>query len=450
MYKCSECGAEYEVKPEYCDCGNDTFEEIAPAPSVQTINKDEKFIVNTPQKKLEREIPKFSPKPAPKQQSYNYEKIKNFFDPISTILFLCCIGFAIYITLIGYDFNKPVETVEKEQVQEAATPQNIPSVDAFWDNTPVSPKVVPVKRVEAAQESRIAQVVEQVFKPQKVQTPPPAKPQVTQPKASSVQAKPKSSQKTVQTKPASATSVTTGAKSVDKKTASKVQTQNQNKAATQVSSQSTQKAASSAQKTSSQSSATQNSHGIDLAKIVSNNKNYSNNTQYPTTSNTASVAKSSSTSQTQKTQPASSSAVQSSQTKSSSPTVTTQTSKPAAQTQSSKPVVAKTEPKPVDPAVLKQELANYKISLRNTIGKKIDFARVVGDGECALSFSLDSSGRLLNRKFTKQSSNVTLNDAVFSAVNSTTRYNPPPAGYKNETLNLNIRFYNGNFSISLN
>ena len=25
MYKCTECGMEYEVKPDYCDCGNDEF-----------------------------------------------------------------------------------------------------------------------------------------------------------------------------------------------------------------------------------------------------------------------------------------------------------------------------------------------------------------------------------------------------------------------------------------
>ena len=28
MYKCNECGAEYKIKPEYCDCGNDEFTEI--------------------------------------------------------------------------------------------------------------------------------------------------------------------------------------------------------------------------------------------------------------------------------------------------------------------------------------------------------------------------------------------------------------------------------------
>ena len=31
MFKCKECGNEYDIKPDYCDCGNDTFEEIAAA-----------------------------------------------------------------------------------------------------------------------------------------------------------------------------------------------------------------------------------------------------------------------------------------------------------------------------------------------------------------------------------------------------------------------------------
>ena len=67
-----------------------------------------------------------------------------------------------------------------------------------------------------------------------------------------------------------------------------------------------------------------------------------------------------------------------------------------------------------------------------------------------MSFKLTSSGKLTSRAFTKQSSNITLNDAVFAAMNSTTSYNPPPEGYKGETLTLKIRFYNGNFEITLN
>ena len=28
MFRCKECGSEFDIKPDYCDCGNDTFEEI--------------------------------------------------------------------------------------------------------------------------------------------------------------------------------------------------------------------------------------------------------------------------------------------------------------------------------------------------------------------------------------------------------------------------------------
>lgn len=39
MYKCSECGAEYETKPKYCDCGNDIFYEIGK--EIDDVNLDD-------------------------------------------------------------------------------------------------------------------------------------------------------------------------------------------------------------------------------------------------------------------------------------------------------------------------------------------------------------------------------------------------------------------------
>jgi TonB family protein len=87
--------------------------------------------------------------------------------------------------------------------------------------------------------------------------------------------------------------------------------------------------------------------------------------------------------------------------------------------------------------------------LRNTIGKKINFANVVGDGNCAITFTINSSGKLTNRKFSQQSSNITLNDAVYSAMRATPSFNPPPEGYKNETLTFYVKIYDGNYEISL-
>ena len=51
----------------------------------------------------------------------------------------------------------------------------------------------------------------------------------------------------------------------------------------------------------------------------------------------------------------------------------------------------------------KQELINYKIALRNKIAHKINFTNVIGDGTCAIIFTISDSGILQNRKFKKQS-----------------------------------------------
>ena len=100
-------------------------------------------------------------------------------------------------------------------------------------------------------------------------------------------------------------------------------------------------------------------------------------------------------------------------------------------------------------SLAKQELSNYKINLRNEIGKKIDFTKVIGDGDCVISFKLDSTGKLVSRAFAKQSTNITLNNAVYNAVMATPYYKSPPSLYNNETFKLYIKFANGNFSITL-
>ena len=91
----------------------------------------------------------------------------------------------------------------------------------------------------------------------------------------------------------------------------------------------------------------------------------------------------------------------------------------------------------------------YKIGLRNKIAQKINFANVIGDGTCVVSFNIASNGALQNRKFQQQSDNFTLNDVVYNAVMQTPAYNPPPTGYRNETMRLTVKMINGNFEVSL-
>ena len=28
MFRCTDCGKEYETRPDYCECGNDNFDEV--------------------------------------------------------------------------------------------------------------------------------------------------------------------------------------------------------------------------------------------------------------------------------------------------------------------------------------------------------------------------------------------------------------------------------------
>ncbi|MDD3238003.1 MAG: TonB C-terminal domain-containing protein [Candidatus Gastranaerophilales bacterium] len=106
--------------------------------------------------------------------------------------------------------------------------------------------------------------------------------------------------------------------------------------------------------------------------------------------------------------------------------------------------------KPVSTSKInKQELNYYKYSLRNKIASKIDFTNILGDGTCVVSFTLSKAGALQNRRFTLQSDNGMLNDAVYEAVLAVPTYTSPPSAYNNEVLNFTVKFYNGNFEITL-
>ena len=113
------------------------------------------------------------------------------------------------------------------------------------------------------------------------------------------------------------------------------------------------------------------------------------------------------------------------------------------------PVVKQPEPPKVDYAAQKRELNAYKTSLRNKLGANINFAAVIGDGKCAITFKIDSSGNLTNRAFSVQSSNDSLNDAVYAAMMQNPTFNAPPEGYKNETLTLSVQIYGGQFEVAL-
>ena len=370
MYRCKECGAEYEEKPDYCDCGNDEFEGVIVAEQISPETKT----AETRQEKAE-EKPK--PQPAagrttftslpPKKLTFDekYPVLSRMFkslDPISLLFFFICLVFSFYI--IFYAWNPDTTLTPVEQKKEVSAPKNIPSVDKIWnDEVPV------VKKDEPKAEEKTENIIKQIIPVQS-------------------QKKEAAMPKTAAAAKQNTTSVTL------KKTESKQKTTVQNK--TTVSNTQSTTAAQDKAKKEAEEKAKQEA----LAKQKAEQER-----------------KAAEAAQIKKLQ--------------------------AEQAKKAEAERLKQE------AAKKQEYINYKAQLRNTLGRKIDFTRVIGDGDCTVSFKIDSTGRLVNRSFTKLSSNNTLNDAVYKAIMATPTFNPPPAAYNNEMLNLNIRFYNGNFEISL-
>ena len=111
--------------------------------------------------------------------------------------------------------------------------------------------------------------------------------------------------------------------------------------------------------------------------------------------------------------------------------------------------------KPIDTTISKQqaeqELKNYKKSIQSVFASRIkgNLLQVYGDGSCVVDFKVDSKGKFINRSFSQQSTNNTLNDAVYQAVMSIPSYNAPPASYKGQTLHLSVKITNGMAQISV-
>lgn len=328
MYRCTDCGQEFEIKPDYCDCGNDKFVEDEPAvASVSTsIPAKEKVI-----------IPRKSP---------------NRIDIPSLLIFLTCIILSILsLIFIGRETTNLKQTSENTSTVKEDI--NIPSIDKLWKE----PQSVQVQ-----------------VKPDAVVLPATPKEVVVQPKPlvkKVEQKKNTPSQPVVNPKPVQP----------------------------QVSPVVEQK----------QPSMTEAQKQAIIDKLTKNNK-------------------------PQKVEPA-------------------KVTPPAQETKSTvaevKPQETTPPPVKIDYAAQKKELNAYKVALRNKIGGNINFAAVIGDGKCAITFKIDDVGNLTNRTFSVQSTNDSLNDAVYAAMIQNPTFKAPPEGYNNETLTLSVKIYGGNFEVSL-
>lgn len=110
------------------------------------------------------------------------------------------------------------------------------------------------------------------------------------------------------------------------------------------------------------------------------------------------------------------------------------------------------EQSPEPPVQLKtmnsQEWNTFKNSLRFTLLSKLNVVNINGQGDCAIQFSFDNNGKLLNRKFIYKSENKTVNDEVYIMLMKLPTFKTPPEGYNGETVKMKFRFDNGHYEIS--
>ena len=137
-----------------------------------------------------------------------------------------------------------------------------------------------------------------------------------------------------------------------------------------------------------------------------------------------------------------------------------QTSKPVqtpTQNTKPKPIQTKQQTKPVqtenNSSVSTKpsnayEFINYKNALRQRLLSNLSVSAVQGSGDCGIEFAVNTDGKLINRAFTYQSENKSVNDEVYKMLMRTPTFNPPPSSYKGQKIKMVFKFNNGNFSIS--
>ncbi len=118
MYRCTECYTEYETCPEFCDCGNDAFEEI--------IEEAEEY--------YEEEEP-VRPAPKPKRRLTSEEKEEIAKEKLEKKKSLIALGVTLFLCIVVL-IMPPHKKAKMEKVKQQAAVSNVklPTVDAYWNN----------------------------------------------------------------------------------------------------------------------------------------------------------------------------------------------------------------------------------------------------------------------------------------------------------------------------
>lgn len=110
MYRCKECKTLYKDKVDYCDCGNNVFEEIpdAPVEPVKSYMDDDVEIIT------KRPI-----------LPVNWLSI--------TIFSLCCVFSLVFVLFLG---PEPKKREKLPNTTEKTVVKDIPDIEQIWDDTP--------------------------------------------------------------------------------------------------------------------------------------------------------------------------------------------------------------------------------------------------------------------------------------------------------------------------
>ena len=123
MFRCTECHKEYEVCPEYCDCGNDVFEPIE---TMQQQSYSEEY--------YEPEVRKPVKQPKKKLTKEEIEEIEADKKDKKKALIAICVSFFVCIVILVAPphMAKKSDKVVKEITADYS---KIPDVATYWDNT---------------------------------------------------------------------------------------------------------------------------------------------------------------------------------------------------------------------------------------------------------------------------------------------------------------------------
>lgn len=120
----------------------------------------------------------------------------------------------------------------------------------------------------------------------------------------------------------------------------------------------------------------------------------------------------------------------------------------AQNTTSTQQTVQKPVKKEEPPKMNLSEFLNYKGSIRSALLAKLNVAAVQGSGDCAVEFSIDKNGKLINRNFIYKSQNKSVNDEVYLMLMRLPYYKTPPTHYNGEKIKLKFLFNNGYYEIT--